>query len=105
MRYETGVFDLSRITLGETDTARSVLQNVRLILRTPKFTVPLYRQFGMDVGIVDKPVTAAHPILYAEVKETVEKFEPRCRVTAVDFVIEKESPGVLSPRVEVEING
>lgn len=104
MSWQVGMYDLGKITLCENDTVRSILQNVRTILRTPKYTVPLYREFGLDTAVVDSPITVAEPILYAEVREAIEQFEPRCTVTDVSFVIEKNNPGALSPRVEVEIN-
>lgn len=104
MSWTVGAYDLSKITLCENDTVRSILQNIRTILRTPKFTVPLYREFGLDVNVVDSPITVAEPILYAEVREAIEQFEPRCTVTDISFVIEKNNPGALTPRVEVEIN-
>ncbi len=95
----------SGITLGERDVVRSVMQNVRTILRTPKFTVPLYREFGIDTSFVDTPITVVSPILYAEIREAVEEFEPRCTVTDITFEIDPLNPGRLLPVVEVDIHG
>lgn len=105
MAITVGIHDLSKITLGENDLVHSVMQNIRTILRTPKFTVPLYREFGLDYNFLDSPVTVASPILYAEVKEAIEEYEPRCEVVEIAFVIDKLNPGALSPEVEVEIIG
>lgn len=95
----------SGITLGERDVVKSVMQNVRTILRTPKFTVPLYREFGIDTSFVDTPITVVSPILYAEIREAVEEFEPRCTVTDITFEIDPLNPGRLLPVVEVDIHG
>lgn len=93
-----------KITLSEKDPVRSVVQNVRTILRTPKFTVPLYREFGIDTSFVDSPITVVSPIIYAEIREAIEEFEPRCTVTGISFEIDPLNPGLLLPTVEVEIN-
>jgi len=94
----------SKITLAENDPVKSVIQNVRTILRTPKFTVPLYREFGVDTSFVDTPITVVSPIIYAEIREAIEEFEPRCTVTGISFEIDPLNPGRLLPTVEVEIN-
>lgn len=95
----------SGIMLGERDVVKSVMQNVRTILRTPKFTVPLYREFGIDTSFVDTPITVVSPIIYAEIREAVEEFEPRCTVTDITFEIDPLNPGRLLPVVEVDIHG
>ena len=40
---------------NEQETVSSVLQNIAVILSTPKGTVPQYRDFGLDNSFVDKP--------------------------------------------------
>lgn len=91
------------LVLNETDTVKSVMQNVGIIVRTRVETVPLYREFGCRYDFLDRPVTVASPILIADMKEAIERFEPRARVVRVAFSILPERPGVLMPEVEVEI--
>lgn len=103
MAYKVSAADLQHIRLSETDTVSSILQNVAIILATRQGTSPLYRQFGLPQNFVDKPIPAAKPILFAEVKEAVEEFEPRAEVVGISFAEDKSSPGTLIPTVEVEI--
>lgn len=56
--YLVSANDLTAISLGEQDTVASVLQNIAVILSTPKGTVPGYREFGIDISdILDRPET------------------------------------------------
>lgn len=53
--YLVSANDLTTISLGEQDTVTSVLQNIAVILSTPKGTVPCYREFGIDIAnILDR---------------------------------------------------
>lgn len=104
MIYTVSAADARGIKLNEVDTARSVLQNVAMILATRQQTVPLYRSFGLPQKFVDKPIPAAKPLAIAEVKEAVEEFEPRATVLSVTFSEDTDNPGRLIPTVEVEIH-
>lgn len=103
MTYTVNAKDL-RIRLGEKNLVRSILQNVAIILRTRYGTCPMYRGFGLPQNYLDKPIPAAKSLLYAEIKEAVEEYEPRCSVTNISFSGDPASPNGLIPRVEVEIN-
>lgn len=104
MSYRVTTHDIGKITLNEKDTVRSVLQNISVILRTRLGTVPLYRQFGTNYDFLDKPITVASPIIYADIKEAIEEFEPRAEVISINFIINPEKPGALIPEVEVNIS-
>lgn len=103
MSYKVSPRDLSTIRLNETDTAASVLQNIAIILTTRQQSVPLYRSFGLPMKFVDKPIPVARPMLYAEVREAIEEFEPRAEVLSITFAVDPAVPGKLIPTVEVEI--
>ncbi len=91
------------ISLNETDETRAVLQNIRMILETPKGSVPLYREFGLDMSFVDKPARAAKGMLIIAVKDAIERFEPRA--SFVGLSMESTQDGKLYSVVEVELNG
>lgn len=95
--------DISKISLNETDTVKSILQNVAIILRTRQGTVPLYRQFGVSMGYLDKPTPVAAPLYHSQIKEAIEEFEPRVEVVNISFTTDPTTPGVLLPTVEVNI--
>lgn len=104
MSYKVSATDLKNIRLNEQDTVSSVLQNIAVILSTRKGTVPLYRGFGLDQRSIDKPIPIAKTMLYVDVKEAVEEYEPRAEVVNVTFQEDPAIPGRLIPTVEVEIN-
>lgn len=104
MTYKVTAADIETITLNETNTVRSVLQNIAIILSTRQGTVPLYREFGLPMRFLDKPIPVARTLLVAEVKEALEEFEPRAEFIGVTFAEDTNMPGRLIPTVEVEIN-
>ena len=80
MSYKVSAVDLSAIRLNEPDPIASVLQNISVILRTQQGTVPMYREFGLPMKFLDKPIPVAKPMLYIEAKEAIELYEPRATV-------------------------
>ena len=103
MSYKVTAADLGAVRLNETDTVRSVLQNIAIILSTRQGSCPLYRGFGLPQKFLDKPVSVAMPMMYSEVKEAVEEYEPRAEVVNVTFAVDEAAPGKLIPTVEVNI--
>ncbi len=103
MSYRIEAGGLSDITLNETDTVKSILQNIKIILATRRGSVPLYREFGLSHEMVDRPINVAKALLVSEIREAVETFEPRAEVVGVSF--ETPEPGVLVPTVEVNVIG
>lgn len=102
MAYVVKAFSLKKINLEPESTVEEVLQNIAMILSTPKFSVPLDRGFGMAQRFIDKPIQMAQPILISEVLDAIEEYEPRAEVENVSFVM-GERPGALIPIVEVNI--
>lgn len=81
-----------------------VLQGVRLALTTPKGSVPMYREYGLDMSVLDRPAPIAQALLTATVRETVERWVPEATVKGVTFG-GAFSRGQMQIRVEVEIHG
>lgn len=104
MSYTVTATDLTAIRLNEQDTVHSVLQNIAVILSTRKGSVPLYREFGLNMDFLDKPIPVARVMMIAEVREAIERWEPRATVLHVSFAEHISEPGRLIPAVEVEIN-
>ncbi len=90
------------ITLNESDTVASVLQNVSIIVATEKGTVPMDRALGISKAWLDKPLPVAKVMGITEIREAVEQYEPRARVIGISF--DQSESGRLIPKVEVEIN-
>lgn len=92
------------LTLNETDPVASVLQNVAIILSTRCGSCPLYRDFGISMEFLDRPVPVAKTLAYAEIKEAIEAYELRATVAGVTFSEDANTPGLLIPTVEVNID-
>jgi len=104
MTYTVTATDLTAIQLNEQELVNSVLQNIAVILSTRKGTIPLYRDFGLSMEFLDKPMPVAKVMMVSEVREAVERWEPRATVVGVTFSEDVTDPGRLVPTVEVEIN-
>lgn len=79
-----------------------VVQNVRTILTTPKYSVPMDRLFGVNAVMVDRPTPKAMAELQAEIVQAIRKYEPRCKVKKVMF--HGDLDGKLSVKVRIIIN-
>ena len=97
MSYKVTASDIGAVQLNETDTVRSVLQNIAIILSTRQGTCPLYRGFGLPQKFVDKPLPVAMPMMYSEVKEAVEEYEPLRRGGECDLCGRQKRPGQADP--------
>lgn len=104
MKYTVSPADLSQIGLNEKDPVKAILRNIAVILSTPKGSVPQYREFGLDMTWVDKPIPVARVKMVAPVREAVMRWEPRVQDVQVTPVEDPAQPGVLIPTVGVEIN-
>ena len=104
-QYVVSPMDYSRITLQETDTVQSILQNIAVILRTYTGTCPLYRDFGITADYLDRPIPVAKTMMIADIRDAINEWEPRAGVLGITFTEDTNLPGRLIPTVEVEING
>ena len=103
--YKVNAMDLKSLRLLEMRTVESVLQNIAIILKTPKGSVPMYREFGLSQSFLDRPMPVARNMLKVAVREAIERWEPRAEVVDVSFTGNASSPGELNPLVEVKIIG
>lgn len=92
---------LQEINMEPQTETEEIMQNVAVILATPKFSVPLDRGLGLQMTFLDKPVPGARPLAIGEIMDAIEEGEPRVRVKEVDF-LEDGMLGRLVPVVEVE---
>ena len=80
---------LQNINMEPQTVEEEIMQNVAVILATPKFSVPLDRGLGMNMNFLDKPVPSAKVLAIVKVRE-------------VDS-LEDGMTGRLVPVAEVEI--
>jgi phage baseplate assembly protein W len=77
-----------------------IFQNIKYIILTEFFSVPLDREFGMDYSMVDKPMRVAEAILAQEVAMKITLYEPRAQFREINYE-EGWLEGKLSPSVKV----
>ena len=105
MSYTVRATDLNNIRFNDPELVSSVLQNIAVILATPKGSVPQYREFGLSATMLDKPIPVAKMMMRADVREAIERWEPRAQFVSITFEERVTQPGTLWPTVEVEIIG
>lgn len=101
MIYEISTAVMGPISFAPATELEEILQNLRCILSTTKFSVPLDRDFGIDASFVDRPMPAAQAKMSASIVEAIKTYEPRVTVTAIEW--EGSPDGILRPKVQVMI--
>ena len=91
----------NKISFAPRNIYEEIAQNVRTIIMTPKYSVPLDRQFGVDADFLDKPTPKAITQIKAEIFQAVRKYEPRCKVTKISF--DGNMDGKLNMKVRIAI--
>ena len=95
------VLDPEQIDFAPATTAQEILQNVLTICTTARNSVPMDREFGISPLYVDEPVSRAKAVFTQEVIRAVRKFEPRAKISRVEF--SGNLDGEIFPRVFVRI--
>lgn len=78
-------------TIGDTPLVigatglESIIQNIRIIVTTLAYSVPLDRGFASTGGFIDSPTPYAVALKIAELSEAIEAREPRVQVTGIEF--------------------
>lgn len=103
MTYNVRTDETVSLTLCENDTVKSALQNLYLLFTTRKGSIPMYRDFGLPMAFLDKPINVALTIAAAEVREAMEKFEPRATYVDIELEMDESNPGRIILIVEVDI--
>lgn len=102
MEIELTATPSTAVNFAPASTAEEILQNVRTILATPVYSVPLDRAFGVNAELLDLPLPVAKAKLTAEIVQAIQKSEPRVEVTRVSFTGEAIA-GRLQPTVRLRL--
>lgn len=89
------------VQLQENDTVRSIIQNIALLLNTKKGTIPMYRDFGLPMEFIDKPIDVAETMAVLEISEALEKFETRAKLKNLSLENSKDGKMVIIVEVTV----
>lgn len=92
----------SKINFRPETVLEEIFQNVNTIVSTGLYSVPLFREFGVDGDFIDDPTPVAKARYTSEIIEKVEFFEPRVIVKEIRFE-EDGINGILVPILDIEI--
>jgi hypothetical protein len=102
MEYEVLATTLEEIDFTPKNETLEILQNIRTILTTSKYSVPLDREFGLSTTWLDEPLPVAQAKLSAEIIQQINKYEPRAKVKKISYETDGLN-GKLIPKVVVVI--
>ena len=82
----------------------AILQNIRTIILTSMYSVPLDRAFAHVMDMVDSPAPHETMRLSQALVDAIETYEPRVLVERIDFVPDESASdglmkGSLAPKV------
>lgn len=80
-----------------------ILQNVYMILMTPKGSIPLDRGFGIDMSALGMPLEIAENLMTSQILEALQDYEPRATLVKTSFE-QDHLLGRLRVKVRVRIN-
>lgn len=91
------LFDFKLEYLFDTDAIADLDRRVCLLLSTPAGSIPLDRDFGLDMTFLDKPVEVAKSLYTAEVTKKVSIYIKEIKVQEVKWTHKQD--GKLTPKV------
>lgn len=74
MTYDVLAMPVQGIDFAPTSEAAEILQNIRTIITTTKYSVPLDRDFGINADMLDLPINVAQARA-ADCKKLVDKLQ------------------------------
>lgn len=103
----SGARGASAVNFAPSGVVEEVLQNVRTLLRTIKYSVPLDRDLGIDASFLDRPAPEAMAKLRVQIAEGIQRFEPRARVKVIEFKQYEDDAyaGIFYPVTLIEVIG
>ena len=77
----------------------AILQNIRIIVLTMAYSVPLDRAFAHAGGFIDSPSPAVTARLVAALVDAIEAREPRVVVDGIDLLENSDAAGLMEGRL------
>lgn len=91
------------INFNPSSEVDEIIQNVRTILLTSKYSVPLNRGFGVAGDWIDMPIHQAAAYYQRSIIQAISESEPRAEVVSVGFDGSQPLDGILKPTVTVKL--
>lgn len=91
--------------LTPTNTQDEIAQNINIILSTIKGTVPLDRNFGIDISFIDNPTPSAFMKAKIVIAEAIKEHEQRVEVLSIKINVDESDfkSGDFGIKVKVRI--
>lgn len=93
----------NEINLFPQTKIEEVARNVGIIISSPKFSVPLDRDFGTSYKNLDKAINIAQPRLIMEITDAIEQYEKRADIISIKIKTDEAQAGKLIPIVEIGV--
>lgn len=97
---------LTEIDLAPANEHQAVLQNIAVIMDTVQGSCPMFRNFGLPGSLYGRPQQVIESIMVGYLYDQIEEFEPRARVTDIQFehdaVTGRTIPIIYLEEVETE---
>lgn len=103
MAYYSVYSNQEPINFAPANEVEEILQNVRTILSTVKYSVPYDRNIGVDPRYIDDPHELSKMRMQVDIVDAIKNGEPRVRIDSIKYN-EDESNGYISPIVRIFIN-
>ena len=103
MRVTIKASDFPDLDLFTDDEEREIVQNILCILKTPQGSCPGLRGYGLDPGILHKPVPVAKAAYSVAIQREMQEYEPRATLVSLEFDMNPGHPEILCPILEVTI--
>lgn len=91
------------LNLAPESFVEEIVQEIYILLNTPKGSIPYYREFGIDGDYLHKPMQIAKAMYAAAVTDAIEQFIPGVQLQNISFAGNADSPATLRPILEVII--
>lgn len=101
MELDILITEQNKINFAPKNIYEEVIQNVKTICTTTKYSVPLDRRFGINADFLDRPAPKARAMLQAEIISAIREYEPRCKVKKI--IIDENLDGKLNMKLRIEI--
>ena len=101
----SGGQNTTAINFAPPNIIEEVLQNVRTLLTTIKYSVPLYRALVIDATYLDKPAPDAMARLRVQIVEEIQCHEPRAIVKIIEFkpYEDEAHTGMFYPVLSIDV--
>ena len=104
MLYRIVTANPQELSLRYESRLDKLVGHCRILLSCPLGSVPGYSDFGLDMGYLGLPTSAAKSAFAGAIADAFEKFIPDFTVRQVTFEDDAATPDQLKPIIEVSYN-